>query len=90
MKYDDDLNWKDILLMTLVAVLVAWIVFFGLNSLVSAADSISRLFTGVTKAQIDQAVEDGAIQRTSLEVVNNYGTQTTIDTNQLQGSRNDK
>lgn len=90
MKYDDDLDWKEKLLMVVVAFLMLWIVFFGLNSLVSAADSISRLFTGVTKAQIDQAVEDGAIQRTSLEVVNNYGTQTTIDTNQLQGSRNDK
>ncbi|HRF69905.1 MAG TPA: hypothetical protein PKV66_00580 [Candidatus Pelethenecus sp.] len=96
MKYDDDLNWKDILLMIVVSLLVVWIVFFGLNSLVSAADSISRLFTGVTKAQIDQAVEDGAIQRTSnkvrgneLEVVNNYGEQSTIDTNQLQGSRNE-
>lgn len=93
MKYDDDLNWKDILLMTLVAVLVVWIVFFGLNSLVSALYDLSGY---ITKSQIDQAVEDGAIQRTSnevrgneLEVVNNYGTQTTIDTNQLQGSRNE-
>lgn len=96
MKYDDDLDWKEKLLMVVVAFLMLWIIFFGLNSLVSAADSISRLFTGVTKAQIDQAVEDGAIRRTSnevrgneLEVVNNYGTQTTIDTNQLQGSRNE-
>lgn len=96
MKYDDDLNWKEKLLMIVVALLMLWIMFFGLNSFVSAADSISRLFTGVTKSQIDQAVEDGAIQRTSnkvrgneLEVVNNYGEQSTIDTNQLQGSRNE-
>ena len=89
MKYDDDLNWKEKLLMIVVALLMLWIMFFGLNSFVSAADSISRLFTGVTKAQIDQAVEDGAIQRTTLEVVNNYGEQRTIDTNQLQGSRNE-
>lgn len=86
MKYDDDLNWKDILLMIVVAVLVVWIVFFGLNSLVSALYDLSGY---ITKSQIDQAVEDGAIQRTTLEVVNNYGTQTTIDTNQLQGSRNE-
>jgi len=89
MKYDDDLDWKEKLLMIVVAFLMLWIIFFGLNSFVSAADSISRLFTGVTKAQIDQAVEDGAIQRTTLEVVNNYGEQSTIDTNQLQGSRNE-
>ena len=89
MKYDDDLDWKEKLLMVVVALLMLWIMFFGLNSFVSAADSISRLFTGVTKAQIDQAVEDGAIQRTTLEVVNNYGEQRTIDTNQLQGSRNE-
>ena len=89
MKYDDDLNWKEKLLMIVVALLMLWIMFFGLNSFVSAADSISRLFTGVTKSQIDQAVEDGAIQRTTLEVVNNYGEQRTIDTNQLQGSRNE-
>lgn len=89
MKYDDDLDWKEKLLMVVVALLMLWIMFFGLNSFVSAADSISRLFTGVTKSQIDQAVEDGAIQRTTLEVVNNYGEQRTIDTNQLQGSRNE-
>ena len=61
--------------------------FFGLNSFVSAADSISRLFTGVTKSQIDQAVEDGAIQRTTLEVVNNYGEQSTFDPQQAGENR---
>jgi len=87
MKYDDDLNWKEKLLMIVVALLMLWIMFFGLNSFVSAADSISRLFTGVTKAQIDQAVEDGAIQRTTLEVVNNYGEQSTFDPQQAGENR---
>lgn len=91
MKYDDDLDWKEKLLMVVVAFLMLWIIFFGLNSFVSAADSISRW---VTKAQIDQAVEDGAIQRTSnevrgneLEVVNNYGGQSTF--NPQQAGRNE-
>ena len=87
MKYDDDLDWKEKLLMVVVALLMLWIMFFGLNSFVSAADSISRLFTGVTKAQIDQAVEDGAIQRTTLEVVNNYGEQSTFDPQQAGENR---
>jgi len=87
MKYDDDLDWKEKLLMIVVALLMLWIMFFGLNSFVSAADSISRLFTGVTKAQIDQAVEDGAIQRTTLEVVNNYGEQSTFDPQQAGENR---
>lgn len=84
MKYDDDLDWKEKLLMIVVALLMLWIMFFGLNSLVSAADSISRW---VTKAQIDQAVEDGAIQRTSLEVVNNYGEQDTYNPQQAGENR---
>ena len=44
MKYDDDLDWKEKLLMVVVALLMLWIMFFGLNSFVSAADSISLLF----------------------------------------------
>lgn len=87
MKYDDDLDWKEKLLLFVVVLLAVCLIFFGLNSIVSAADSLSRLI--VTKQQVEKAEELGAIQRTTLEVVNNYGEQSTIDANQLQGSRNE-
>lgn len=42
------------------------------NNIVNAAYSLSNF---VTKDQVTKAEELGAIQRTSLEVVNNYGSQ---------------
>ncbi len=44
--------------------------------------SIPELIKDKTQTQIDQAVEDGAIQRTTLEVVNNYGEQDTFNPQQ--------
>ena len=64
-----------------------------LNQIVTAAYNMSQW---VTSGQVQKAEELGAIERTTerttertLEVVNNYGEQETIDTNQLQGSRNE-
>lgn len=76
MKYDDDLNWKDYLLLTVLTIIFGWIILFGMNSLVNAAYSLSDW---VTQGQIEKAEDLGAIQRTSLEVVNNYGEQLTFN-----------
>ena len=67
-------------------ILLAVVFYQLLNPIVEAADTVSRW---VTKSQVQKAEELGAIKRTQLEVVNNYGEQSTIDTNQLQGSRNE-
>ena len=71
-------------ILTLIGFII--ICIFLANVMVSAAYNLSGY---VTKPQIEKAEELGAIKRTELEVVNNYGEQKTIDTNQLQGSRNE-
>jgi ABC-type phosphate transport system auxiliary subunit len=67
----------------LVAILYAIVIigFLGLtlfwaNSIVNAAYNASQF---VTKGQVQKAEELGAIQRTELEVVNNYGEQDTYN-----------
>lgn len=84
-KYDDNLNWKDYLLLIVIAVLFGWIFLFGMNALVGAAYSLSDHF--VTSGQVQKAEELGAIERTELEVVNNYGEQDTF--NPQQAGRNE-
>jgi flagellar basal body-associated protein FliL len=68
------------------ALLIIFLAILFANSFIAMAYTAS---TWVTKEQITQAEKDGAIKRTQLEVVNNYGEQETIDANQLQGAKND-
>jgi hypothetical protein len=81
---------EDFILTTLlwVVVIVGFIIIAILwsNNIVNAAYTLSDW---VTKDQITQAEELGAIQRTTLEVQPSYGEQITVDVNRVQGSRNE-
>lgn len=67
-------------------ILLAFLIFFSLfiNQYVQAAYNASQW---VTKSQVQKAEELGAIQRTELEVVNNYGTQSTYNPQQAGENR---
>ena len=82
---DDDFIMMAVLYAIVILGFLAVVVLWS-NSIVNAAYNASQF---VTKGQVQKAEELGAIERTELEVVNNYGEQSTIDTNQLQGSRNE-
>lgn len=70
--------FKDIVKFILIVILF-FVAFNLLNYLVSAAYNVSDW---VTQGQIEKAEELGAIKRTSLEVVNNYGEQDTFNPQQ--------
>jgi predicted PurR-regulated permease PerM len=61
-----------VILYVFVIIVFMGITFFWANSIANAAYNLSEL---VTKGQIEKAENLGAIQRTQLEVVNNYGSQ---------------
>lgn len=72
------------ILYTIMIVLLLIVIWQLTNPIVEAANTVSRW---ITREQIQKAEELGAIQRTQLEVVNNYGEQSTY--NPQQAGRNE-
>lgn len=79
------------ILYLIMFILLAIVFYQLLNPIVEAADTVSRW---VTKSQVQKAEKLGAIQRTNnevrgneLEVVNNYGEQSTYNPQQAGENR---
>lgn len=75
---DDDFIMMAVLYAIVILGFLATVLLWS-NAIVNAAYNASQF---VTKGQVQKAEELGAIERTSLEVVNNYGEQSTYNPQQ--------